>query len=696
MIGTLHIKNVGIIDDLEVNLNEGFNVFTGETGAGKTLIIDSLQILAGGRFSKEIIRHGEKSSYIEMIVYLENEEYLISREVHISGRNICKINGRLTTVNELKTFMKKVIDIHGQQDNQTILESASHIKFVDDYIGKELEEIKNKYLEKYNRYITIKEELKKNYGDDKEKQRKLDLLNYQYNEIEEANLKENEETNLDEKLKKILNSEKIKNNLEEAHYSLEEGILSELSNVLRAIEKISDYDNEYNKCREIIQNAYYDLEEVEKDLYNYKENAYFDEEERINIEQRIDLIQDLKRKYGNNIEEILEYQKDVKEQIETIENLSDYIEQIKNEKTEIEKELQELSTKMHDLRQIYSNKMSEQINTELQDLEMRNARFYVQIENREEFNINGKDNIEFLISTNIGEEKKPLIKIASGGEMSRIMLGIKKVLADIDQVPVLIFDEIDTGISGIAAKKVGIKMKEISKKHQVICVTHLAQIAAKGDYNYFIKKEVKDNKTNTKIEQLTEEGTIREIARIATGEINEISLKQRIKKRKSCIKINIFQKLITKKGLIRMENNNLNVLDEINKGATMGMDAIDIISDKTKDADLKETLKVEYNKYKKISERVNDIYSHYHTNKEPHETNAMNKMMTWYGVQMRTIKDDTPSKLSELLMQGTNMGIIEGRRLLNHNTRIDKDIKNVLNDFVVMQEDSIETLKKFL
>ena len=297
-----------------------------------------------------------------MIVYLENEEYLISREVHISGRNICKINGRLTTVNELKTFMKKVIDIHGQQDNQTILESASHIKFVDDYIGKELEEIKNKYLEKYNRYITIKEELKKNYGDDKEKQRKLDLLNYQYNEIEEANLKENEETNLDEKLKKILNSEKIKNNLEEAHYSLEEGILSELSNVLRAIEKISDYDNEYNKCREIIQNAYYDLEEVEKDLYNYKENAYFDEEERINIEQRIDLIQDLKRKYGNNIEEILEYQKDVKEQIETIENLSDYIEQIKNEKTEIEKELQELSTKMHDLRQIYSNKMSEQIN----------------------------------------------------------------------------------------------------------------------------------------------------------------------------------------------------------------------------------------------------------------------------------------------------------------------------------------------
>ncbi len=534
MIGTLHIKNVGIINDLEINLNEGFNVFTGETGAGKTLIIDSLQILAGGRFSKEIIRHGEKSSYIEMIVYLNEEEYIISREVNQIGRNICKVNGRLTTVNELKTFMKKVIDIHGQQDNQTILEQSSHIKFVDDFIGKELEEIKKQYLEKYNKYITLKEELKKNYGDDKEKQRKLDLLNYQLNEISEAKLEEDEEEILEEKLKKILNSEKIKNNLEEAHYCLNEGILSELNNVLRAIEKISEYDNCYDKCKETIQSSYYDLEEVERDLYNYKENAYFDEQERNEIENRIDIIQDLKRKYGNNIKEILEYQKDVEEQIETIENLSNYIENLKNQKQEIEKELENLAKQMHELREKYSKKMSNQINEELEDLEMKNAKFYVQIENREEFNINGKDNIEFLISTNVGEDKKPLIKIASGGEMSRIMLGIKKVLADIDKVPVLIFDEIDTGISGIAAKKVGIKMKEISKNHQVICVTHLAQIAAKGDYNYFIKKEVKDNKTNTKIEQLNEEGIIREIARIATGEINEISLKhaQELRKEK--------------------------------------------------------------------------------------------------------------------------------------------------------------------
>ncbi len=524
MIGSLHIKNVGIIDDISINLNEGFNIFTGETGAGKTLIIDSLQILAGGRFSKEIIRYGEKSSFVEMLVYLKNEEYIISREVNISGRNICKINGRLTTVNELKSFMKKVIDIHGQQDNQTILDPESHIKFLDDYIGEKMDNLKKQYLEKYNRYVQIKEELRENYGDDKEKQRKLDLLQYQLNEIQEANLYQGEEEELDEKLKKILNSEKIQNSLEESHYKIDEVVLTELNSIIRLIEKISDYDKSYEKTLNQIQSTYYDLEEAERDLYNYKENIYFDEEERINIESRIELIQNLKRKYGNNISEILEYMEDVEKQINEIENMSEYIEKIKIEKQEIEKILENISQKMHNLREEFSKKMSLEINKQLQDLEMKNAKFSVRIEERTEFNINGKDNIEFLIQTNIGEIEKPLIKIASGGEMSRIMLGIKKVLADVDKVPVLIFDEIDTGISGIAAKKVGIKMKEISKNHQVICVTHLAQIAARGDHNYFIKKEIKNNKTNTQIEQLDEDGVIKEIARIATGEINEISL----------------------------------------------------------------------------------------------------------------------------------------------------------------------------
>ena len=291
------------------------------------------------------------------------------------------------------------------------------------------------------------------------------------------------------------------------------------------MEKISDYGDDYEKTNNQLQSIYYELEEAERDIYNYKEDIYFDEEERQNVEQRIDLIQDLKRKYGNNISEILQYELDVEKQINEIQNLSTYIEKLKEEKVKIEEILEDISKQMHYLREKYAKIMSQQINNELKDLEMKSAKFSVSIKYKTEFNTKGKDEVEFLIQTNIGEEEKPLIKIASGGEMSRIMLGIKKVLADIDKVPILIFDEIDTGISGIAAKKVGIKMKEISKNHQVICVTHLAQIAAKGDYNYFIKKEVKNNKTNTKIEQLDEEGTIKEIARIATGEINDISLK---------------------------------------------------------------------------------------------------------------------------------------------------------------------------
>ncbi len=294
--------------------------------------------------------------------------------------------------------------------------------------------------------------------------------------------------------------------------------------VIRDLEKIGEFDKEYERILSSVQTAYYELEEAERELYNNKENVSFDEQERDELEARINLIQNLKRKYGNNIEEILNYQEKVKKQIDEIENLADYILNLKKEKKEIVNKMKLLSDQMNKVRTLKAKDMEEKINRELEDLEMKNAKFKVEIIKQEGFNINGQDQVEFLICTNVGEEFKPLVKIASGGEMSRIMLGIKKVLADIDNVPILIFDEIDTGISGVAANKVGEKMKEISKYHQVICITHLAQIAAKGDYNYFIHKEVEEDKTNTKIEELTEEDLIKEIARIATGEISKVSL----------------------------------------------------------------------------------------------------------------------------------------------------------------------------
>lgn len=532
MINTLHIKNIGIIDDLSVDLNKGFNVLTGETGAGKTLIIDSLSILAGGRFSKEMIRKGQNYSFIEMSLELEKEELedstiIISREINENGKNMCKINGRMVTVNELKNFMKNVIDIHGQHDNQSLLEKNTHIQLLDKFAGKELEDIKNIYIQKYNEYNKIKLELARNYGDEKEKQRKLDLLRYQEKEIEDAKLKENEEEELENRRKVIMNSEKIQENLTQADLQIGENTIDSINTAIRNLEKIEDLNDKYKKIAENLKNIYYDLKEISIDISNLKEDNEFDEETRNDIENRLDLIYSLKRKYGNNIEEILKYKENISKEIFEIENLEEYTNKLKKEIEIIKKEMLEICNKMNKIRLKVAEELNTKINYELADLEMKNAKFKVNIEfsKKEEYNQNGLNDVEFLISTNIEDDFKELVKIASGGEMSRIMLAIKTVLADVDDVPILIFDEIDTGISGIASNSVGNKMKTISKKHQVLCITHLATIAAKGDYNYYISKKIIEDKTKTEIKLLNEEEVIKEIARISSGNITEISLK---------------------------------------------------------------------------------------------------------------------------------------------------------------------------
>lgn len=532
MISSLHIKNIGIIEDLSVDLNNGLNVLTGETGAGKTLIIDSLQIISGGRFSKEMIRKGETNSFVELCMYNPESKYsidgniIVSREININGKNMCKINGRMVTVNELKEFMMNFIEIHGQNDNQTILDAKSQIKYLDGFIFNELKDKKEEYAKLYDRYIEIKNELKMNYGDDKERQRKLDLLKYQMDEIEEANLKLNEEEELEEKRKIFLNSEKISENLIEADTLLTENTIDSLSMVIRALEKIENIDKKYEKASTELKNSYYELQELARDISNYKEDIYFDEEERNYVEERLDLIYSLKRKYGNDISEILKYKDDIKEEINHIENLDTYNQKLKSELNAVKEKMNDLGGKISNIRKKGADKLSVNINNELEDLEMKNAKINVKVQYMEdEFYKNGKDIVKFYITTNLGEDEKELSKIASGGEMSRTMLAIKKVLADTDNMPILIFDEIDTGISGKAANSVANKLKAISKKHQVICISHLPNIAANADYNYFISKDVNGDRTKTKIKQLEEEEIIKEIARISSGEINEITLK---------------------------------------------------------------------------------------------------------------------------------------------------------------------------
>ena len=529
MISTLHIKNVGIIDDITIDLNEGLNILTGETGAGKTLIIDSLQIISGGRFSKEMIRKGEEFSYVEVSMYLPEKEeteqnVVVSREIYANGRNTCKINGRLVSVNELKNFMKDIIDIHGQNENQTLLDVNSHIKYIDEMASKDIHELKEEYQILYVKYNELKQEISKNFGDDKEKQRELDLLKYQVNEIEDAKLKRDEEEELENLRTKMMNSEKIAINLQEANAQINQGVIDGISLAIRAMEKIEGIDEKYQNSLNSMKSIYYDIQELSRDIEGYSEDAYFDEEERDKVEERLDLICTLKRKYGNSVEEILKYNEEIKDRIEKIENSEEYVNHLKEELKEVSNKMKKIAAEMNKIREAYAETLSCKVNKELQELEMKNANFSVQIEKEEKFNINGLDKVEFMISTNIGEDKKPLLKIASGGEMSRIMLAIKKVLSDVDKVSTMVFDEIDTGISGIAANSVGEKLKAISKKHQVLCVTHLANIAAKGDYNYYISKEAKENRTKTNIKKLNEEEIIKEIARIASGDINEITL----------------------------------------------------------------------------------------------------------------------------------------------------------------------------
>ena len=532
MISSLHIRNIGIIEDLSIDFNKGLNVLTGETGAGKTLIIDSLQVISGGRFSKEMIRKGESNSFVELCLYCPENQHaiegniIVSREINVNGKNMCKINGRMVTVNELKDFMKQFIEIHGQNDNQNLLDSKLHLKYLDGFIGTEiLGKDKETYRTLYDRYLEIKEELKQNYGDDKERQRKLDLLRYQTEEIEQAKLKENEEQGLEEKRNLFLNSEKIVENLNEADSLLSENTIDSLSMAIRALEKIEGIDKKYEKASNSLKSSYYELQELARDINGYKEDVYFDEEERNHIEERLDTIYSLKRKYGNSIQEILEYNKQIQEEIEHIENLEEYNNKLKIELKKIEKEMNTLGKKISDIRTEYAKKLSESINQELVDLEMKNAKINVKVDYKEEeFFKTGKDIVKFYITTNLGEDEKELSKIASGGEMSRTMLAIKKVLADTDKIPVLVFDEIDTGISGKAANSVASKLKAIAKKHQVMCISHLPNIAAVADYNYFISKNVKEERTKTQIKLLKENEVIEEIARISSGEINEVTL----------------------------------------------------------------------------------------------------------------------------------------------------------------------------
>lgn len=552
MLAHLKIENIALIDKVEIDFNEGLNIMTGETGAGKSIVIESINAILGGRVSKDFIRSGKnkasveaafinKSSIVnEILTNLgveieEGGEIVISREISSNSKNICRINGKLSTVSMLKKIGESLIDIHGQYDNQSLFYLDNQLELVDIFCGKEVDDLKQEYSKILNEMKDYKDKLSK--VSNKNIDQRIDLLQFQINEIEDAGLVEDEDKDLLKQKVILSNSQKIISSLSNAYdylFSSEMGksAFDNINKSLNEIYNISRIDDKYSQIHNKIEEIYYNLDDTINEIRHYRDNIEYNPSLLEEIESRIDFINRLKRKYGKNLEDILKYLEKIKLELEEITNFEELVKDLEKQIEKRSRALFDIAQKINELRCNYAKIIENKIMLELNDLEMKKAKLSIKIEFDTNFDENGDrifkksglDNIEFLISTNSGEPLKSLSKIASGGEMSRIMLAIKSILAGVDNISTMIFDEIDTGISGLAAQRVGEKLVSVSRKHQVICVTHLAQIASMADTHFLIRKESNEN-TITLVENLSKDERICEIARILVGgNISKISL----------------------------------------------------------------------------------------------------------------------------------------------------------------------------
>lgn len=543
MLLQLNIKNFALIRDLSVEFSKGFNILSGETGAGKSILIDAIDYVLGGKFSKDLIRYGEEKTFVEAVFSIENKDLLkeleefnieddiliISRETTISGKSLVKVNGRTLVLSSLKKLREKILDIHGQHQSQGLLNKASHIKYLDDFIGEEIYEYLEEFSKLKEEQNNIVEKIKELNGTT-DREKLVDYIKFQIDDIEKANLKIDEEENLREEFNLLSNAEKISLSLSKSY-----NILDNSSNGISVIEGISKVVNELSLVekhvdkikvkREIVEETLYSLEEIAREIRELSSEIYYDEFELEKINARIYEISIYKKKYGESIEDILKYLSKLKNQYEELINSEEVINKLNLKKIEIEKEMSIIAEKMHNLRVEKAEFLEKKIRNELTYVGMDKAIIKINIDRIQDFNSRGSDDISFLISTNPGEPLKILEKVVSGGELSRIMLAIKCVFVDKDRIPTLIFDEIDTGISGTVAKRVGEKMYEVSTKHQVLCITHLPQIAALSDCHYFVSKKVEEGKTYTQIRTLTREEKVKEIAKMTSGdEISDLTL----------------------------------------------------------------------------------------------------------------------------------------------------------------------------
>lgn len=538
MLLQVSIQNFALIDKLTVNFEEGLNILTGETGAGKSILIDAINYVLGEKTNRNLLKQGEKKTFVEAVFEIDNPKtieilaefsldfddvIIVSRETSKSGKNLVKVNGRTMLISQVKELSKTLLDIHGQHQNQDLLNPSKHVDYLDKYGETDLENVMTVYKNEYREYISIINKIEKIEKNKNDNEKLSDYLSFQLKDIEKANLKLNEDEELKEQYEILSNSEKISSVLNEVYSILNENsdsynsVYDLIGKIINNLKSIENNLKSITPNINLLEEAYYNVEQVIDNVRDSKESIYYDSDELDYINSRIFLIESMKRKYGNSVEEILQFAESLKEQLDSIENSEEIIESLHKKKTELISKMKSNADEIYKKRMCIKEELQSRIKAELDYVGLEKSIFQIEILHTDEFLYNGCDKVSFLISTNPGQPMHSLESIVSGGELSRIMLSLKTVFADKDDIPTLIFDEIDTGISGRTAQRVAEKMFLISNNHQVFCVTHLPQIASMSDFHLKVYKETTSDMTFTKVTNLDISEKEEEIARMIGG-----------------------------------------------------------------------------------------------------------------------------------------------------------------------------------
>ena len=543
MLQQLSIKNIALIDELNIELGSGFNVLSGETGAGKSIIIDSLNLVLGERADKELVRTGTPKARIEGIfniegnsaVYelldengIESEEDLliIVRELNADGKSVCRINGNAVTLSVLKKIADKLADIHGQHEHQLLLNKETHLNFLDSFGGKSIFDQKENVRIAYTYYKSCLDKLNSDWGTQEERADKIEMLQFQIEEIEKAEISVGQEQELNNKLEILKNADKIKEQIFDANRFISNGALDNIRSASGSLSKITYADERYEELFNRVESAFYELQDISEELNNDANLIDSDPFEIEKIEDRLALLKKIYRKYGNDEETVLKFYDDACEELDRLINAEKTIDELEKQAEQFKKEYFKQADKLSEIRHDVAIIFEDRIKNELSDLGMKNATLEVDFLENDKISANGYDDVEFLFSANSGEPVRPLSKIISGGEMSRFMLAMKSVAADDVMLPTMVFDEIDTGISGSGAQVVAQKIASLSKKHQVIAITHLPQLASMADCHFLIKKFTENERTHTEVFLMDNEERKREVARLAGGAETELAIKR--------------------------------------------------------------------------------------------------------------------------------------------------------------------------